>query len=301
MKVLTAPLPEGSGTLRLATAAGEIKSMDRFPHQVVRFNRSQAVVEPGRGLPLAFIHINKTAGTSFTEYLRGHFRSRQTIAPPYFGDFAQIGIQNDAIELYWGHFTLADFRKQRPRAWFVTFLRDPIQRIISQYRSLHNPANLSGGWEKILPPHARKALEFAQRATFEEFVCSTDPFIVGHIQDLQTRFLSSYRDPRHPEFLTSAIANIEQRLLFVGTTERFDDSIDLFRFQLQSQHIYQPDIHQKNVSHQYPVAMSARVRRRVEELVQNDQRLYKRATAMIDERVAYLRSSVAGRTLPRAA
>ena len=151
------------------------------------------------------MHINKTAGTTFTEYLRAHFLEQDAIAPPFFGNYEEIGVNNQARELYWGHFPFAQFVCSiDPTPCSLHFLRDPVQRVISQYRSLHNPANLGGGWEKVLPTAARQALEFAQRSSFEDFVLSEDPFIVGHLQDLQTRFLTSFLDHEHPEFLTSA-------------------------------------------------------------------------------------------------
>lgn len=266
--------------------------MKRFPKQIVRFVGDKTQVEPGRQWPIAFVHINKTAGTTFSEFLRSNFGSRAIIAPPFYGEFEKIGIRDDRTELFWGHFTYSMFSAQRSQAWFITFLRDPIERVISQYRSLHNPKNLSGGWDEVLPDEARTAMRFAQEATFEEFIHSEDAFIRGHIVDLQTLFLSSHSDPAHPDYLSSAMDNIERHFLFVGITERFEDAIDLFRFQLQSSVRYRAAVHQKNISERYPIEMTERVRARLNEVTRNDQLLYRHAVALFDRRVRRLRDTL---------
>ena len=275
--------------------------MHRFPERVVRFDDTQTHVEEAHDWPISFVHINKTAGTTFTQYLRSHFCDQQTVAPPFYGDFAQIGIDNPAVELFWGHFTYAQFIAKRTDAWFISFLRDPIQRVISQYRSLHNPKNLNGGWEEVLPPHARKAMAFAHEANFEEFIFSDDPFILGHIVDLQTLFLSSYRNTNHPEFLSSAIDNIRRKFLFVGITERFEESIDLFRYQLQSPFPYRAAVHQANISQRYPVELTDRTRARLDELTKMDQELYQHACELLDSRVRKLQATIGIGRAPHAA
>ena len=261
---------------------------ERFPQRIVRFLEHGSLSEPAGSRPIAFVHINKTAGTTFTAYLRNHFQERNAVAPAFFGDYDQIGINDAAHELYWGHFPYAQFVARRHDAIFITFLRDPFERVVSQYRSLHNPTNLGDGWEKVLAPHARRALEFAQSATFEEFVFCDDPFIRGHVQDLQTRFLSSFDDSSHPEFLSSAIENLERNVLFFGTTETFARSIQLFQYQLGSSHRYEPEHHQRNISQPYPVDMNERVRRRVEQLVVNDLQLYQHAVRVLERRFQVL-------------
>ncbi len=261
---------------------------ERFPQRVVRFLAHGSLSEPAGRRPLAFVHINKTAGTSFTEYLRAHFLEQEAIAPPFFGSFEGIGVDDRACELYWGHFPYAQFVEHRPDALFITFLRDPVQRVVSQYRSLHNPANVGGGWEKVLPAAARSALEFAQRSNFEEFVLSDEPFIVGHLRDLQTRFLTSHLAYDHPEFLSSAMQNLEHKILFFGITECFANSISLFRYQLGSHVEYHADRHQRNVSKPYDVEITDRAFERVEQLVQNDVQLYQHGMQLLERRFLVL-------------
>ena len=124
---------------------------------------------------------------------------------------------------------------------------------------------------------------------------SDDPFIVGHIQDLQTRFLSSYRDQNHPEYLSSAILNLTESILFFGVTESFQDSISLFRYQLQSSRPYIAEEHDRNVSQPYDVSVtSTEVRHRLHQLVGFDQQLYELAVTEFSRRVQFMKRKTEG-------
>ena len=255
-----------------------------FPQSVIRFRTGRPIKQDGRKRPIAFVHIPKTAGTSFTRYLRSHYRRQEELAPPFFGDFESIKLDNPECRLYCGHFTYAQFKARRNAAWFITFLRRPVDRIISQYKSYHNPDNVKGGWKKAMSSQAREALNFSQRATFAEFVMSDHPEIVRPLQDLQTRFLSDHDASDHPKFLTSAIENLESSLLFFGLSERFSDSIQLFRMQLGTQKPYSSTDHVLNVSAPYSINMSDRVRQRINDLTRNDDELYRRACMLFESR-----------------
>jgi hypothetical protein len=264
------------------------KSDKQFPQAVVRFVNSLPQRVSANRLPLAFVHINKTAGTSFTEYLAALFRGTDGMAPPYFGNFQEIGLNDLRRRLYWGHFTCSEWQKHGRQAWMITFLRDPQQRVMSQYRSHHNPDNLRDKWSQVIPREAREALEFAQRASFEEFILSDHPFILRHIRVLQTRFLSSCESPDDPKFLSSAIHHLSQSILFFGITERFPRSIRLFDYQLglSRKHALAREP-RRNVSRPYDVELTDRGRERLEWLTQNDSKLYRCAVEIFEQR--YLR------------
>lgn len=260
----------------------------RFPQFVVRFVEGYPVVTSARRLPLAFVHINKTAGTTFSQYLNDHFASPDVIAPPYMGDIADVDVEDRSRELFWGHFTYAQFCERKRDAWFITFLRDPVERVISQYRSLHNPKNLQPPWDSILSPEARRSLEFAQKASLDEFVNTDDEFLREHIWDLQTAFLSSFTDRSHPMFLASALQNLERRFLFFGITEQFDQSVRLFQYQLLSGLEYEPQLHRQNVSPPCPIVLRPSTLKRIEALVENDQVVYERAQELLRQRLYWV-------------
>ena len=96
-------------------------SNDRFPTWVVRMPTCGSERISSQEKPLVFIHINKTAGTSLTQYLKGHFESPAVVAPPWYGDFDEIGVDDVTRQMCWGHFTYEQFVKRRPDAWFITF------------------------------------------------------------------------------------------------------------------------------------------------------------------------------------
>lgn len=260
----------------------------RFPEFVVQFTRGIPSMQPSRGWPLAFVHINKTAGTTFSHYLNQHFESPEAIAPPYLGDMSQVDVNHQRRELFWGHFTYAMFRERRQDAWFITFLRDPVERVISQYKSLHNPKNLSGPWEAVLSPEHLRAMKFAHEATLDEFVQTEDPFLLGHLLDLQTAFLSSFRDRNHPQYVASALFNLERRFLFFGIVEEFEASIRLFQHQLSSSLEYRAEKHLKNVSPAGPIVLHPRTLNRIRELVEYDQVVYDHALSLMRERVRWV-------------
>ncbi len=260
-------------------------SQDQFPQNVVRFEGNRPVKQSADDRPLAFVHINKAAGTSFTRYLASHFPNPSDIAPPYFGDFSQVRVDDPNVRLYWGHFPVAQWTKQRKDTLMLTFLRDPVQRIVSQYKSLQNPENAKGGWDKVLNADARDGLQFAQQASLAEFAMSDREFILGHTRDLQTRFLSSFPSPDHPRFLSSAMENLEQLCLFFGITEFFEASIRLFRFQLNSRRPYCSRTHRCNVSRDYPADLNDdRLMDRMRELTTHDSELYRFAIELFHQR-----------------
>ncbi len=266
----------------------------RFPCTALRFvDRGGGVEQEVCPCPLAFVHINKTAGTSFTQYLESHFTDVRAIAPPFLGDCEAMGIHDPDKWLFWGHVPLWQLDQHRRDLWHITFLRDPIRRIISQYRSHHDPQNLKSNWSAVLPAYAREALAFAQQATFEEYVFSDNAFLLGHIRDLQTHFLSSHRDPDHPDFLSSAISNLRQRILFFGMVERFDDSIALFQFQFRSSRAYLNMPQRRNASQPYPVSVSQGCRERLEALTRNDRALYLAAQQEFQRRLLHVRERAA--------
>jgi hypothetical protein len=82
------------------------------------------------GRPAIFMHIQKTAGTSITEAVRPHYRSDLVSH----GDY----LQHDAaslkkIRFISGHFGFEYARQFMDGRYSFTFLRDPVDRVISLY------------------------------------------------------------------------------------------------------------------------------------------------------------------------
>lgn len=230
--------------------------------------------------PLVFVHIMKTAGTSFVNYLHSNMPSADIVAPPFMGDLSVIGLENKEYRLYWGHFNYSMLKQRGLDAYYLTFLREPLSRVISQYKSWHKPENLTDAWLASMQPHQIEAVRWTQTATLEEFVLSDNPYIVGHIRDVQTRFLSD--NPDSVYMLQSAKSNLLRKFYFFGVAERFDDSISLFRKMFKNaRHYSVPEAHE-NRSIQLGIELSQKALDRIGILNINDQELYEYALGLFE-------------------
>jgi hypothetical protein len=180
---------------------------------------------------LIFIHIPKTAGTTFAAILERNFpRSRLVSVYPNFGiSEAELRDLPDAarerVECIQGHFDYGIHRHLGRPFRYATFLRRPAEQVRSRY----NHARLSRSHP--LHPLVREG------ATLEEFVrVSPDNY--------QTRTLAG-SDPvpgrGHPLLterdLERVKANIERHFALVGIADRFDESLLLARRRLGLQRI----------------------------------------------------------------
>ncbi|MGT2468002.1 hypothetical protein ACVOMV_29140 [Mesorhizobium atlanticum] len=203
------------------------------------------------------MHIPKTAGTSFVRYLEGHF-AKDHIAPPFLGDFNAIQISDPSKKLFWGHFRIVDIARYLPHALFLTFLRHPVSRSYSQYKSWHNPRNFpkDDPWRKAMTPEQIDDIEFAQKVSFDEFVNGRRPRFETELRDVQTLMLSSYQ-PGTPQFLSSAKENLA-RMTFFGIVEEFEISIKQLQSQILGFKTYDIATELENRSDASPLSLSKR-------------------------------------------
>lgn len=161
---------------------------------------------------IAFVHIEKAAGTTFIHILRRNFFLRYLDVRPYSpasnAIFTARDLQlslrlNPWLRAFGGHAVrpFGDLAETYPNIRFVTILRDPARRYISQYLYGNAVLNL--------------------KLTFDEFLA--DP----RTHDFQTRKIAGEAD------VARAIQILNQRFLAVGLVERLDQFLMTLTARLQ--------------------------------------------------------------------
>lgn len=167
-------------------------------------------------MPLISIHLPKTGGTSFKQVLDSRFGTallndygdvplntprpqRELAAFRHAARLAWTGLPA-TVECVHGHFLPLKYRSLGRRAVFVTWLRDPVERLVSHYRYWMR----TGTVEHLLPLH-RRMME--QEWDLERFCLGPE------LRNTYRQFLFGF--PR-------------RRLDFVGITERSERDFSIF-------------------------------------------------------------------------
>ena len=176
-----------------------------------------------------FVHLPKTAGSSVNEYFSfiGSRRSPQYVpldkfwGEAYNADISAEGIARARAALYvTGHidwYTVEAIRQ--PHAFIFTILRDPAERLLSNYHYLH----------KIDADKQRAAgvVKKLKSLTFEEFCTSDDPEVLYTTNNLMVRQLSGRlngvygTDAPFEELLAQALRNLST-MNYVGFQQTLD-------------------------------------------------------------------------------
>ena len=171
------------------------------------------------------IHNYKTAGVTFYSIIDRQFKKEQVLNANI------IGIQNltkllaeandeykKSIKIIHGHFPFGLDASFSQTATYVTFLRNPIERVISDYfycKGIYLAHNHS----------------YASKMTFKEYLTCSE---ILNIDNGQTRFIAGDMNTPFGEnseaMLEKAKKNIDERFSFVGITEKFDESLILANY-----------------------------------------------------------------------
>jgi hypothetical protein len=242
---------------------------------------------------LVFVHIPKTAGSTFRGVLNANEPGARSRALPnvYKGgggiDRGVVkrlrkgeGRDLGGVALVRGHVPLGIreylpnyLPKQRRLACF-TFLREPADRMLSHYyaiRDRHEGREEPGRYaEASLPPGA--TLDDALEA--------------GLVHDnLQTRMLCGDPEPFGEvteEMLDRAKRNLSEELVFFGLTERFDESLVLAKRRLGLRVILYRQSGRVNPERPRGKEIPAELRRAAERLNRYDSELYRHASELFD-------------------
>jgi hypothetical protein len=152
---------------------------------------------------LCFLHIPKTAGVSLVSALTFHYTRELSFRagdPSSFMRLSELAYDKiNQFRFVSGHFTLPFFRTKSSARWyFVTFLREPVDRLISAYNYVRA--------DEAHPFHA--TFKGMEPPAFVDYVCSQSEFI-----NVQCSYLAG-------KTAESVISSIERFCGLVGCTER---------------------------------------------------------------------------------
>lgn len=223
---------------------------------------------------LIFLHIPKTAGTTFARILRRYYSRNQM---RHFSDAAErqefLTLPDSEKRRYrvlHGHMEFGIHEHLSQPFTYLTFLRDPLERAISLYYFVREqPENRN--YEKV------------QQLPLDEFVANE--FRAQHLDDRQTRLLSGVHTdgPCTPDMLEQAKHNLAAHFSMIGLTERFDEAVIMARrqFNWPRPFYYKRLVSNRPQVEQLPESVLAVLR----DYNQFDLQLYEYACQLFDERV----------------
>lgn len=173
---------------------------------------------------LIFLHIPKTGGTTLSRLVVRNFPSHEIYQirdpkqprAPRFGDAG--GTVRDFMALpeeerarfrcILGHMHFGIHEHVPGPSWYITLLRDPVERVLSQH----------GQYNRMVE-NGEKG--FARRLSLEAFLRERT------VADHQTRFLCGWSVKAHSdeENLERAKHNLREHFCVVGTLERFNETM----------------------------------------------------------------------------
>ena len=198
---------------------------------------------------LVLLHIPKTAGMTLAAILQNHYgdgfrggvaesrgRPPERRMPNVFSRFDYVDARlrsiaaNPGVHALSGHITFGFHDRLPGDARWLTVLREPVERTLSQYFFFVQPPPRRSGraGAGFVPPWLPAP---TPELSLEDALTER-----GYIPDnLQTRMicgLVSPYDPLPAGALEQAKQNLRERFAYVGTTERFDEFLALLNLEL---------------------------------------------------------------------
>lgn len=221
---------------------------------------------------LFFVHIPKTAGSAFRFFAEKNFPSEAVYANdevmkqfggffPNYNDYLRFAMGNPSPPQFWvGHIPFILGKYLSPEHRSITFLRDPVKRVVSALVYL----------QQTLPLFQNMSLEdiFEQNKYTRFF-------------NLQTRYFADTEINRLPYFenkkrmdekgLDAAMRNLSD-CDFVGITERFEESMAMIAEQFDLQF---PDLERINETpNKEQIVVPEAILQEIPELIKYDSELY---------------------------
>lgn len=279
----------GAGRAAGPSRAGlDMTSADANPSPTSVEAEVEEAYEPGPPVidPIVFVHVPRCAGGAFAHYLKKNCGAPGRAKLGFDGDPSVRAGVSDAPVIA-GPVPFAKMAELFPEGRFVTLLRHPVERVISQYQAWRDPSELRPERVATMPPERFRMLCAVQKMTLEEFVFAGDEEIVRNIRNAMTGALSC-EHPKSHRFLESAKENLIRRFWYFGLVEQFEVSMRLFRHSLGWRVGFEKSPTHVHHSLVRGAAPSLKATERLMELNQIDLELYRFAKLLFEDRVRWL-------------
>lgn len=184
---------------------------------------------------LYFLHVPKAGGTSFDAFLSGFFTDAEHSPAEMQIERPDLWTQHDRSRHRYRHgaFWLSDVLPQQQGAHFVTFLRDPIKRVVSHYwhlRLLEDITDDATRWQD----HRRQVREHARAHSLAEWAATAPGQPCAYVRNLFTRMLGGVRyvpgmgADDCAGYLERAKSNLERVFVYFGLLEDYARSKQVF-------------------------------------------------------------------------
>lgn len=250
-----------------------------------------AADRPGCEKPIVFIHIPKTAGSSFRSLLRGVFGDGNVVHLTQIDyrtseEIAAILTDRSAtVSCVSGHIPGWMLARLGGLCRPFSILRNPLDRVFSLYRFLQQQ-----------PESEQRFLGLQPGFSFEDFISTRNPSLFVQVNDGMTRVLASdvsAADPRDAAFwetapsraLLSKATDVLREMDF-GLTEEMDGTMRIIRSAWGLSHT--PEIPFENVTRSAAASPDVEMVMRVVERNRMDLALYQFAASLFRERLRAL-------------
>lgn len=168
---------------------------------------------------IIFMHIPKTAGTTFHLILDEIYQGKG-LKKYHVGPDVNVKVPN-RFKFAAGHIYFGGVSPENPNTTlnYITLLRDPLERVISEYYFLRQ--------YPIHNPYVGKKISDGN-ITLKDYVKSKDEKFKCLTHNMQTRYVVGGDRPD----IIKAKNNLNKHFAVVGITELFNDSLDVMKEKL---------------------------------------------------------------------
>ncbi len=187
-------------------------------------------MSPRPGRRIVFLHLFKCGGTTVIERLRSRLGAGAVLHVKDVHAFDASLRQNPATlsdrKAVVGHLSLPILEAHFADWAWVTVLRDPVDRMLSQYHHFRREAGASGATGEEADGDHGFRVRFCAENDLLAFATSEDPRLTVYTRNYMTRKLAGVVRRRRSQLgdkaRATAIANLP-RFAAVGTTDTLDD------------------------------------------------------------------------------